>query len=522
MTCTTLLASHDVQRHRTSKRELDETRAVIERDLGDARVAGLSADRRFATAYNAKLDLSTAGNTVTLKGPIELNDFKAFDAAGQQVVSEPKIAMAVDVSADTVAHNAKISSLRVDTPNSGAVQLIVTGGVTDWETKRQMDNIVVHFNGEWDKLWPIIKPLIPADTRAQVNDLVLTGKFERVINVSGSLPANVPFNEAVKSLSADGSVVIATAKWPSNGVDASNLEIPFTLKDGVLRTVYNKPEGQNLPSPLTLNTGEVNISNLSIDLTQKDPRLTTPKDYVLANKIALNNVLAAKAGKYIPLFSEAKSASGLVSVTIKECTKLPLSSLMTHAGASNDGTATIVYNVQQVQISNPTIDVILAAINEKDFGNSLRGDIRDARVTIANGEVTQDTTLSLGENAGRAIRFAGGVNMESLKLNDFIVNLPSSLLKQFSKDLEKYLPAGVDVGLKGLVTSPKLDLGNSVNKMFGDAAKKAAMDNLLGGNKKKADPNAPAASQPTDKKGDDPIGNIFDQLNKKKDKKKKN
>ncbi|HEX2460998.1 MAG TPA: nucleotidyltransferase domain-containing protein [Vicinamibacterales bacterium] len=45
---TTLLASHNVQRHRTSKRELDEIRAVIERDLGDARVAGLSADRRFA------------------------------------------------------------------------------------------------------------------------------------------------------------------------------------------------------------------------------------------------------------------------------------------------------------------------------------------------------------------------------------------------------------------------------------------------------------------------------------------
>jgi len=66
------LASHDVQRHRTSKRELDEIRAVIERDLGDARVAGVSADRRFATAYNAALQtasmaIASAGYRVPAK-----------------------------------------------------------------------------------------------------------------------------------------------------------------------------------------------------------------------------------------------------------------------------------------------------------------------------------------------------------------------------------------------------------------------------------------------------------------------
>ena len=32
---------------------------VVDRDLADARVTGLSADRRFATAYNAALQLAT-------------------------------------------------------------------------------------------------------------------------------------------------------------------------------------------------------------------------------------------------------------------------------------------------------------------------------------------------------------------------------------------------------------------------------------------------------------------------------
>lgn len=45
--------------HTTSKRELDDLRAVIERDLADAIIAALSADRRFATAYNAALQTAT-------------------------------------------------------------------------------------------------------------------------------------------------------------------------------------------------------------------------------------------------------------------------------------------------------------------------------------------------------------------------------------------------------------------------------------------------------------------------------
>lgn len=45
MTWTKLLASHDVQRHQTSKLELDNMRALVARDLADAKVEGLSADR---------------------------------------------------------------------------------------------------------------------------------------------------------------------------------------------------------------------------------------------------------------------------------------------------------------------------------------------------------------------------------------------------------------------------------------------------------------------------------------------
>lgn len=53
------MAAQKVRTHSTSKRELDDLRAVVERDLADAAIPELSADRRFATAYNAALQTAT-------------------------------------------------------------------------------------------------------------------------------------------------------------------------------------------------------------------------------------------------------------------------------------------------------------------------------------------------------------------------------------------------------------------------------------------------------------------------------
>jgi hypothetical protein len=55
MTWKKLQAAGRVQPHTASKKELDDLRALIERDLEDASIEKLSDDRRYATAYNAAL-----------------------------------------------------------------------------------------------------------------------------------------------------------------------------------------------------------------------------------------------------------------------------------------------------------------------------------------------------------------------------------------------------------------------------------------------------------------------------------
>jgi hypothetical protein len=82
MTWQKLIATNRAKLHK--KQEVDGLRAVVDRDLRDAAVCGLSEDRRFATAYNAALQLATiaiacAGYRVSAKQGHHENTFTALE-----------------------------------------------------------------------------------------------------------------------------------------------------------------------------------------------------------------------------------------------------------------------------------------------------------------------------------------------------------------------------------------------------------------------------------------------------------
>jgi uncharacterized protein (UPF0332 family) len=58
MTWQDLLNAQRVRVHRTGPQEIHDLRGVVERDIRDAKLDALSEDRRFATAYNAVLQLT--------------------------------------------------------------------------------------------------------------------------------------------------------------------------------------------------------------------------------------------------------------------------------------------------------------------------------------------------------------------------------------------------------------------------------------------------------------------------------
>ena len=92
MSWQSLLQAQKIKSHKTSRQELDDLRDVVDRDLQDAAIPGLSADRRFATAYNAALQLSKmaiacAGYRVVGSGH-HLTTFEAIEIAMGPPVSE--------------------------------------------------------------------------------------------------------------------------------------------------------------------------------------------------------------------------------------------------------------------------------------------------------------------------------------------------------------------------------------------------------------------------------------------------
>jgi uncharacterized protein (UPF0332 family) len=68
-----LLADGRVRPHRTPAKEVADLLRVVDRDLADAEIPQLSTDRRFATAYNAALQLATIA--------LYASGFRAFGAA---------------------------------------------------------------------------------------------------------------------------------------------------------------------------------------------------------------------------------------------------------------------------------------------------------------------------------------------------------------------------------------------------------------------------------------------------------
>lgn len=59
MTLEKWLSERRLRSHESSNEEIADLFSLIERDIADAEIEALSADRRFATAYNAALQLGT-------------------------------------------------------------------------------------------------------------------------------------------------------------------------------------------------------------------------------------------------------------------------------------------------------------------------------------------------------------------------------------------------------------------------------------------------------------------------------
>jgi hypothetical protein len=233
-----------------------------------------------------------------------------------------------------------------------------------------------------------------------------------------------------------------------------------------------------------------------VDLTQVNPLLTTPKKLRVLQDAKLNPVLADSLGKFASLvMSNATEASGLLDVTILECNQVPLGELLREHDKAK---ARLAFSVRDLKLDGPVTRAVAKALNLG--GQGFQGNIKDASVTLSNGEAVSDVAIlfqkeGVDKKSGKAVMydvpmiFAGGIGMKDLDLRDFNVHLPPEMLPG---DIKKFLPSGFAVPFTGTVDKWKFDFARAV----GENAPNALLQGLQPGNL--------------------PIGDLFENLGKKK------
>jgi hypothetical protein len=406
-------------------------------------------------------------------------------AVAQPVFSEDNITIQNPLDFDFKTFSLiidKANPIAVALNSTGAAGVSVSGTMDDVALKRQIrdDNpISIQLSYDLAKLWTIAKQMLSPSQQQTFADLVISGKESRAIKLTGSLPADKPFNQAVANLSGGGYLTIDSVS--TQGITIQNFDIPFSITRGILRTVYpDTPEASNAPHPATCNGGTLDIGVFRVELTQDPilvymPRVNGGTPVNILNGVSINPAMGKSVlGKVLnnPAFSNANQAQGLVTVTILHLAKIPLSGLLTEASPQNQGTAHVQYSVTGLQIGSPLLAV---------FGNaSTSAEINNADVQFANGRVTEDTTMMI--DGDKPLRFAGVVVLATEQFAPMTVYIPPALFARLIPAQDRqFVPDQIIVPMKGDMSNPKIDLGQAIAQTIKEGSKKAIINGLLQG-----------------------------------------
>ena len=460
----------------------------------------------YAGKLNLTQNLASAGDEVKLLGNLTIDGFQVLDATDRTkaAFTEKQIAIKNDLSANLKTSTANINTLTVDMPDSKAVGVSVTGGVNDWLVKRELRDVKADLSYDLEKIWPIIKPLLAAETQETLKDLKVAGKYTKRFNLRGAFPAQnskhevLAFNQSVRSLNGDGGFTIDLLD--AAGLRVEKLDVPILIEQGkvaILTTDKKRPE------PATCNGGTMDLGEITVDLTADEPRAWTAKNQKLLHNVTINPVLGDTLGKYVnPVFANSKRASGLLDVTIEYCKGV---AILTKWQTEESGSARVVFSLSDMDIANPLGSLMLGKLSavssianiSKDQADTFKGQIKDAVITLDKGRTKQDVTLSLTatEPATSAsekpksvvlpLNFKGDIHLDNLRQN-LSVSIPTGLLVGVGNDTDlrkvfsAAFPSGIPVTMTGTTTSPQVDVGNFAQK-FLEGQIKAGLTGGAGG-----------------------------------------
>ena len=436
----------------------------------------------YAGRYDLEQRLTAGNNGLAAAGKLNLSDFVAAGAAGGSSFNEKAIRFANDITLDAAKDALALREVTLAMESTRALELKLAGNVLDYSTQRRFENVAGTVGYDWAKLWEMVRPMLSKEQQESLK-LRVAGQAQRQFAVGGSYPAvdekgqPLPFHRAIRFLTGhfEGGFQLVEI----NGLEVQNLELPVTLADGKLVVKYHdKPEGQNLPPAADCNSGKLDIGGATVDLTEEVPRLTMAKGTKLLVNATLNPVFSDMFGGIInnPLFVGTKEARGLMNVTVVQCDRLPLDSLVLKQVRENDGRAEFLFSIREVYLGNSLLLEGLKLAGQSDFANSLQGEIRESRVVIERGRTKQDVTINTGEG-DRPWRINGSTALDTKRL-ELTFTIPPQLLRQLGptgRQAAELLADGLPIPLGGTTRAPQLDL----NRALTSAVKEGLLPGLL-------------------------------------------
>lgn len=452
----------------------------------DAAAAG--SEYPYTGAFQLDETVGTADGNMTINGQGDVTQF-ALHNGSAVTFSESDIHLANDVGLESGGKNLKIGNVSLEMQSSKALSLAVKGELLDLATQRTFQNVTADLTYDAAPLWKIVLPLLSKDSQEQFKDAVVSGKFTKQFAVTGSFPAEGAFNDRIKNLSASGGLELGV--FQGQGIDLQKLNVPIFMKNGKIFIANSDKPGDYAP-PASMNGGTLSLSGVMLDLS--DPHRTAslnPNSQVMKN-VGLNTALSHLLGKNFGnfLFANAGGSTGLMNVMVEKCDQVPTDDTMKQNVPSNKGMLAMDVSIQDLSLTGGTLGKVLEGIGpvvqvfSKGQGvatGSIKGSVKNYKITLAHGITTHDMTITLGEHQ-RSMHLASTVDLLKLQLKDTVLTLPVSL---FGMSDDQW-PNGINLALTGSVASPKFDAVAAVQKsVIGKGNPLDLIKNAIGGKKKK-------------------------------------
>jgi len=461
-------------------------------------LSGSSEPPAYAGRFEITQQFKTQNQTVAAALEATITGLRAL--AENSAAIEDELRLASQIELDMQAEALTLRELTLAMPKTSAIGLSGGGTIRQFRTDRQLD---LRFDLSYDaeRLWQVIYPMLSATTRAEMADARIFGTEKQTIVIGGSYPADKPFNEAIRTVTASGAISLKT--FQATGWDIRELAVPFKLENGRLQ-IQHAPQTPGQPYRWTaqLNGGRLNLALIQVDLSSDVLRVTTPENYKLIVDASLNPVLADKwFGRFInPMLANAEQARGRVDVIIVRCENLSLEQFATlgEAGdarisqprASREGDAFEQWRRGQQPGAQPVVAVtnsgsahLKISVTDMQLGspqtqnlfhlNIVNADIKDADVFIENGTIRSNVPVTIDKRA--TMVFNGAVNPGSSQILDMMLDFPTELLPRQLKEM---------IGDKGLQRIPflKVPVTGSVHGANIDLLG-AVQQTLLGGDR---------------------------------------